>query len=211
MAALEAGRMSVTGDERLRETAVEALARLIAGNDRFVRGTASFAIERIPQLADAAIAQQPYATVLACSDSPVSPEMLFDAYSGELFVVQLVGNLIPSGALATLKYAAHLRTPLFVVLGHQGCAAVRAALAASHDRAPDAPVARVLDQLLPGLPTIDRKRSPDTMLDAAIEANVRWSMHQLRESLGSRSHPDPSVNVIGGVHEVTSGRVRFLP
>ncbi|MGE5815376.1 MAG: carbonic anhydrase, partial [Acidobacteriota bacterium] len=112
-------------------TADEALARLMAGNDRFVRGEARFPTVQKEILADLARAQHPYATILGCSDSRVPPELIFDAGFGELFIVRVAGNVVSPEVMGTLQYAGmHLRTPLFVVLGHENCGAVAAALAA---------------------------------------------------------------------------------
>jgi carbonic anhydrase len=81
-------------------------------------------------LADLARGQQPYATILGCSDSRVPPELIFDAYFGELFIVRVAGNVVSAEVMGSLQYAgAHLHTRLFLVLGHEGCGAVKAALA----------------------------------------------------------------------------------
>src|SRR3954454_14953451 len=112
-------------------TADDALARLMAGNDRFVRGEARFPTVQKEVLADLALAQRPRATILGCSDSRVPPELIFDAGFGELFVIRIAGNLISPEVAGSLQYAAtELETPLFIVLGHEGCGAVEAALAA---------------------------------------------------------------------------------
>src|SRR5215813_1382462 len=112
-------------------TADEALARLVAGNERFVRGEARFPTVQKEVLAALAKGQHPYATIVGCSDSRVPPELIFDAGFGDLFIVRVAGNVISPEVMGTLQYAAvHLGTPLFVVLGHQGCGAVQAALAA---------------------------------------------------------------------------------
>src|SRR3982751_3088515 len=112
-------------------TADEALARLVAGNERFVRGEARFPTVQKEILADLAKGQHPYATILGCSDSRAPPELVFDAGFGELFIGRVAGNVISAGIMGTLQSAGlHLHTPLFVVLGHDGCGAVEAALAA---------------------------------------------------------------------------------
>src|SRR5512134_4123305 len=112
-------------------TADEALARLQAGNQRFVAGTARFPTVQKDVLAALAKGQHPYATILGCSDSRVPPELVFDAGFGELFIVRLAGNVLSPEVAGTLQYAGfHLKTPLFVVLGHEGCGAVQAALQA---------------------------------------------------------------------------------
>src|SRR3954463_14780125 len=96
-------------------SAEEALARLVDGNERFVRGEARFPTVQKEILADLAKGQNPYATIVGCSDSRVPPELIFDAGFGELFIVRVAGNVISPGVLGTLQYAAvHLGTPLFV-------------------------------------------------------------------------------------------------
>src|SRR5690349_17285300 len=110
-------------------TAREALAKLVAGNQRFVSGKARFPAIRRDILKKLAKGQRPYATVLGCSDSRVPVELLFDAGFGELFVVRVAGNVISPEVMGSLQFAGVvLRTPLFVVLGHEGCGAVQAAL-----------------------------------------------------------------------------------
>ena len=112
-----------------RLTAGEALARLKEGNARFVRGEARFPTVQKDVLAALAKGQRPYVTILGCSDSRVPPELVFDAGFGQLFVVRLAGNVLSPEVAGTLQYAGvHLKTPLFVVLGHEGCGAVQAAL-----------------------------------------------------------------------------------
>jgi carbonic anhydrase len=195
-------------------TADEGLARLIAGNERFVRGEARFPTVQKEILAELATGQHPYATIIGCSDSRVPPELVFDAGFGELFIVRVAGNIISPEIMGTLQYAAvHLHTPLFVVLGHEGCGAVEAAVvtkwhgAREHDR-----IARLLDHILPGLPEPDPALSPDQQLDAAVEANVRWSMRQLFETPEGRARLAEGVlKLVGAIYELKTGRVRFLP
>src|SRR6187431_791627 len=97
-------------------TADQALARLIEGNERFIAGGARFPTVQKDVLAELAKGQQPYATILGCSDSRVPPELVFDSGFGELFIVRVAGNVISPEVLGSLQYAAlYLRTPLFVV------------------------------------------------------------------------------------------------
>jgi carbonic anhydrase len=161
-------------------SADEALARLIAGNERFVQGRARFPTVQKEVLAELARGQHPYATILGCSDSRVPPELLFDAGFGELFIIRLAGNVVSPEVTGTLQYAGvHLRTPLFIVLGHEGCGAVSAALAAKREgRRERERIARLLETILPGLDRIDPDAPREAQLAAAVEANVRWSMHR---------------------------------
>lgn len=194
-------------------TAEEALARLVAGNDRFVRGEARFPTVQKEVLAELAKGQRPYATIIGCSDSRVPPELVFDAGFGELFIVRIAGNVVSPEIMGTLQYAAvHLHTPLFVVLGHQRCGAVQAALAGSVRNARHARIALLLDNMLPGLRDLNGTLAPSDLLDAAVEANVRWSMHQLLDTPeGKARMAEGIVKLVGAVYELETGRVRFLP
>jgi carbonic anhydrase len=191
----------------------EALARLTAGNDRFVRGEARFPTIQKEILAQLAKAQRPYATILGCSDSRVPPELIFDAGFGELFIVRVAGNVIAPEVLGTLQYAGvHLRTPLFVVLGHDGCGAVGAALAAKRNGAEEpARIALLLDHILPGLRDLPNGLAAEEEMREAVEANVRWSMRQILETPEGKSRTaEGTMKLVGAVYELTNGRVRFL-
>ena len=194
-------------------TCDEALARLVAGNERFVRGEARFPTVQKEILAALAKAQRPYATVLGCSDSRVPPELIFDAGFGELFIVRVAGNVISPEVMGTLQYAGvHLRTPLFVVLGHENCGAINAALAARRGAQEPARIAVLLDSILQGLRDLPPDLIPDAEMRAAVEANVRWSMHQILETPEAKTRLlEGAMKLVGGVFEFESGRVRFLP
>src|SRR5262245_21935678 len=123
-----------SSDDYSGPTADEALARLVAGNERFLRGEARCAAPLRETLADLAKGQRPFATILGCSDSRVPPEWVFDAGLCELFVIRVAGNVFSPEVAGSLQYAgAHLQTPLFAVLGHEGCGAVHAALATKYE------------------------------------------------------------------------------
>lgn len=194
-------------------TADEALARLVAGNQRFVAGHARFPTVQKEVLADLAKGQHPYATILGCSDSRVPPELIFDAGFGELFIIRVAGNVISPEVMGTLQYAGvHLRTPLFVVLGHEGCGAVAAALA-TIDGAAQEPerIALLLDTIVPGVRDLPAGLPPHERARAAVEANVRWSMHQLLETAEAQVRArEGLVKLVGAVYELETGHVRFL-
>jgi len=193
-------------------TADEVLARLIEGNERFVRGEARFPTVQKEQLAAMAKAQQPYATILGCSDSRVPPELIFDAGFGELFVIRVAGNVISPEVMGSLQYAAvHLATPLFFVLGHENCGAINAALAAKHGAQEPSRIAVLLDNILPGLRDLPPELITDAETHAAVEANVRWSMHQLLETPEAKARLDEGrTKLVGGVYELASGKVQML-
>ena len=195
-------------------TADEALARLKAGNERFVRGEARFPTVQKEVLADLARGQRPYATIVGCSDSRVPPELVFDASFGELFIVRVAGNVISAEVIGTLQYAGvHLRTPLFIVLGHEGCGAVQAALKTKLEGTRERErIALLLDSIIPGLNEVDAALSPEAQMAAAVEANVRWSMRQLLETPEAKARQaEGDMKLVGAVYELQTGRVRFLP
>jgi carbonic anhydrase len=194
-------------------TADEALMRLKDGNARFVRGEARFPTVQKEVLAELARGQQPYATILGCSDSRVPPELVFDAGFGELFVVRVAGNVLGPSILGTLQYAgAHLKTPLFVVLGHEGCGAVKAAIASKLEGAVHGSRIEVLlENILPALDDLDPNQAPEPQLHSAVEANVRYTVAQLLatpEATARRG--EGGLMLVGAVYELETGRVRFL-
>jgi carbonic anhydrase len=189
-------------------TAKEALAKLVAGNERFVGGKARFPAIRKDVLKNLAKeGQRPYATILGCSDSRVPVELLFDAGFGELFVIRVAGNVISPEVMGSMQYAGTvLRTPLFVVLGHEGCGAVQAALAAKlKGTRQGRHIEALLANILPGL-----NGAAANSLAAAVEANVRWSMHQVLETPEGKAGAARGVKLVGAIYELETGRVRFL-
>jgi carbonic anhydrase len=192
-------------------TAKEALARLVSGNQRFIGGKARFPAIRKEVLKNLAKGQRPYATILGCSDSRVPVELLFDAGFGELFVIRVAGNVISPEVMGSMQYAGVvLRTPLFVVLGHEGCGAVQAALAAKlKGTRQGRHIEALLANILPGIRDIGAA-SPNP-LASAVEANVRWSMRQVLETPEGKAGAARGVKLVGAIYELETGRVRFLP
>jgi carbonic anhydrase len=189
-----------------------ALERLVQGNERFVKGetTAHFAIPRLANLVEA---QHPFATILGCSDSRVPPEILFDQGLGDLFIVRVAGNVLGPETLGSMAYALeHLRTPLFVVLGHENCGAVRAALETKvHGAKHHARLAPLLNEILPALEGIDSTQSVESQMRYAVEANVRLEWRQLAATPAGRAALDEGrIQLVGAIYELETGKVRFL-
>jgi carbonic anhydrase len=166
----------------------------------------------IPPTTDAK-GQQPYATVLGCSDSRVPPELVFDAGFGELFVIRIAGNVLGPSIAGTLQYAgAHLHTPLFVVMGHEGCGAVQAAIAEKfHGARHRSRIALLLKNIDPVLDKLDPKMPPAALLSAAVEANVRRTVREVLESPEGKARArQGDGKMVGAVYDLATGRVRFL-
>ena len=194
-------------------SADEALLRLKAGNERFVAGQARFPTVQKEILSELAKGQHPYATILSCSDSRVPPELIFDASFGELFIIRVAGNVMSPEVAASLQYAGHhLQTPLFVVLGHTKCGAIAAAVDTKlHGTRQHSRIQLLVDSILPGLADLDPRPTLNTMLEQAVEANVRWSMRQILESPEGRERQvEGRLRLAGAVYEIETGRVRFL-
>ena len=194
-------------------TWIQALQCLQAGNDRFVSGHARFPTVQKEVLAELAKRQEPFATILGCSDSRVPPELVFDAGFGELFVVRVAGNVLGPSILGTLQYAAtHLHTPLFVVMGHEGCGAVKAGIAAKfHGATHKSRIDVLLENILPALDELDQTQQPDALLRSAVEANVRYTVRQLLNTDEAKARlASGDMKLVGAVYDLESGRVRFL-
>jgi carbonic anhydrase len=205
----------VSGSDRGPQptNADEALARLKSGNERFLRGEARFPTVQKDVLAELARGQQPYATILGCSDSRVPPELVFDAGFGELFIIRVAGNVLGPSILGTLQYAAtHLRTPLFVVMGHEGCGAVEAAVAWKfRGERQRSRIETLLENILPALDGLDQLLPPEALLRAAVEANVRWTIESILDSPEAKARAaEGAMKLVGAVFEIGTGRVRFL-
>lgn len=200
-------------DEGVVVSADAALMRLAQGNLRFIRAELRYTRAPDEVLVELAKEQRPFATILGCSDSRVPPELLFDTGFGELFVIRVAGNILSPEVMGSIQYAGrHLQTQLFLVLGHQGCGAVQAALAAKFlgARAPSR-IQRLLEDILPGLEQIDAELPPELLLERAVEANVRWSIKQLLDTPEGRARTiEGRMKVVGAVCEIATGRVRML-
>jgi carbonic anhydrase len=192
--------------------AQQALARLREGNQRFVEGNVRHRHEsrtwRHALVAD----QHPFAVVLGCSDSRVPVELVFDQGFGDLFVIRVAGNVISTDVLGSIGYAvAHLHVRLLVVMGHEGCGAVTAALQARDAGNEPADVAALLRMIGPGLRGLDPNLAGAARLSAAVEANVGWSVRQLAAIPAGQWHVESGQLVLAGaVYDLETGRVRYL-
>jgi len=194
-------------------TSDEALQRLKDGNARFVAGAARFPTVQKEILAELARGQKPYATILSCSDSRVPPELVFDAGFGELFIIRVAGNVMSAEVAGSLQYAGrHLRTPLFIVLGHTHCGAVAAAIDTKiRGTRQLSRIQLLIDGILPGLPEFTENQTPAALLAQGVEANVRWSMRQILDTPeGRERQAEGRVKLIGAVYDIETGHVRFL-
>jgi len=194
-------------------TAGEALQRLKEGNARFVSGASARRVVERDWLADLSEGQHPFATILGCSDSRVPPEIVFDQGLGDLFIVRVAGNVVGTEILGSLGYALeHLRTSLFVVLGHERCGAVQAALQTKfHGLKEQRKIGELVDEIVPALEGIDPAEPAEQQWKRAVEANVRWAVRQLAATpVGRGAVTEGRIQLVGAVYELATGRVRLL-
>jgi len=187
----------------------EALALLLEGNQRFASGHLRHDHQSQARRARLSDAQDPFGIVLGCADSRVPPEIVFDVGLGDLFVIRVAGNVVAEDEAGSIEYSiAHLGTPLVLVLGHEGCGAVTAALKA-HDEEPEE-LQDLLELIAPAVAGIDPDLPQAERVHIGVEANVRQSVAQLRAIQQRLDEPEPHSLVVGAVYELETGRIRLL-
>ena len=189
-------------EEKIMISANEAINRLKEGNKRYLtEKTGSGDISPAVRLRTFQNGQQPYAIVIACSDSRVIPESIFCAGIGELFTIRLAGNVIDDHQLGSIEYAVeHLGTNLVVVLGHTGCGAVDAAI--HHE--PSGFIKYITDEIRLAI-------GEETDPYRASCLNVEHSVKQISHALDIdhlRHGKDPAV--IGAMYHIDDGHVEFF-
>ena len=195
------------------KSADEALALLKEGNLRFVAGELRFPHTGKEWLKGLVKGQAPFATVLGCSDSRVPPELLFDQGFGDLFVIRVAGNVVDTDVEGSIEYSVdHCGTKLVVVMGHEGCGAVTAALKASEDIAKEPNEIQSLVKRVKTInPEVRKGRTFETSLALSVEENVRASVRSLRAVPDiARGIQQAGVMVVGCVYDIGSGKVQFL-
>ncbi|WP_435857548.1 carbonic anhydrase [Streptomyces olindensis] len=185
----------------------EALAELAAGNRRW-RAYRERHPHETPEIRRAlTTAQHPFAVVLGCIDSRVPPELVFDQGLGDLMTVRTAGEVLDEAVLGSVAYGVlELGIPLVVVLGHQSCGAVRAAVEAeeSGGRLP-AHIQYLADQISPA---IDHGKEGDARIDATVDANVRLVRSRLAAEPDLAAKVDTGrLAIVGARYELTSQAV----
>jgi carbonic anhydrase len=186
---------SLSADEMQPRPENKSLQRLMDGNKRFIK-SASKSLEgyHVDRLATVE-RQKPFAIILACSDSRVAPEIIFDQGIGDLFVIRVAGNILSETQWESVKFAVEvLDVDTILVLGHEACGAVQAVLDKS---ALNVPI--IVEQVAKGI-------GDQTDLAKATKANVRYVASNLKERLKNNN-----VTIAGGFYEILSGKVELLP
>lgn len=200
-------------------TGREALRRLRAGNERFVANVRSAeSISNAARRAELAVAQEPFAIVLGCSDSRVPVEIIFDQGLGDLFVIRVAGNIVAPSLIGSVEFAAsQFGTRLVVVLGHSQCGAIIATLdelrRPSANQSPN--LKSIVDRIRPGVEGLlagPHRNDQAGLVGRAVQANILASVQQLRhgsaiiESLVAKD----GLVIVGANYSLDTGVVEFL-
>lgn len=185
-------------------------ADLMEGNRRFQSGNLAprELVRRRGELADG---QHPQVIVLACSDSRVSPSLVFDKNLGDLFVIRTAGNLADPVALGSIEYAAeYLDSRLLVIMGHEKCGAV--ATAASGGKAPSKNLESIVTKVQPALEIVRGKADGEQLLRLAEQANVHQSAKDLLHNspLLQRKVGTGKITLIKALYRLSTGEVTRL-
>jgi carbonic anhydrase len=192
--------------QEAKPTPAVALERLKEGNARFVADKPSKRDVTAKKREELAKGQHPFAIILTCADSRVAPELLFDTGLGELFVLRVAGNIADPAVVGSIEYAVeHLHAPLIVVLGHESCGAVDAAISG---KALPGDLGWLVKQVKLGKLPADK--------DAKLPAGVRNNVLAAAADVEARSkviHEEvhaKKVAIVSGVYSLKTGKVEWL-
>lgn len=183
----------------------EALAKLREGNSRFAHGRMKG--KEVQKRREELIGgQHPFATIVSCSDSRVVPEYIFDADMGEIFIVRTAGNVVDRVCLGTIEYGCeHLHTPLLVVMGHEGCGAVKATCECKGE-CEEGSIKHIVEEVK------GAAASKGYGVDATIVENVHCVIRKIREKsvIVTRLEKEGKLKIVGAQYFLKSGQVKFL-
>jgi carbonic anhydrase len=196
--------------ERNSITSEQALQKLTEGNARFISGNVTHPSQSKERLQELVSGQHPFAVVVGCSDSRIPPEIIFDQGLGDIFVVRTAGKVLDNAVLGSIEYAVgHLGVPLVVVLGHDNCGAVKAAIEGGT-------VPGHLDSLVKFIqPAVDeaKKNGNDReLMNNSIDNNIDNVVDELNSSLPILSEKVEmgELRIAGARYQLDTGAVKFF-
>jgi len=189
-------------------TADSVLVELKTGNLHHVRHQYQHPHETVARQRELVQEQHPHAEILSCADSRVPPEIIFDQGLGDLFVVRVAGNVATDAEIGSLEYGAeHLHIPLLVVLGHESCGAVTAAVQGGEAKGHIATLLNLIK------PAVDKSRAiAGDPVANSVRINVQMVVQQLRSSTPILSElvAEGKLRILGGVYSLETGEVTWL-
>jgi carbonic anhydrase len=188
-------------------SARDSLKLLLEGNQRFVDGKLEHPNQTVARRTEVAKGQHPFAALLACSDSRTAPEIVFDRGLGDIFVVRVAGNVADQVVIESLDYSVkHLGVRLVMILGHNRCGAVIAAVA-GHEEEGD--VGPMLTELHPAVEA--SKGMPGDPVENAVRENVKLVMQKIATSEElSAMVKSGELKIAGGIYNLDTGKIEML-
>lgn len=183
----------------------DALDRLKEGNARGTSGDYNHPNTSNDHQATLTSGQAPFAIILSCADSRVVPEYAFDQGMGDIFVIRVAGNVANASSMASIEYAvAHLGTKLIVVLGHESCGAVTAAIAGG-DNGPN--LNHLLDHIQPAV-----QQAGSNDVNTVVKKNAELTGQALidNSSIIANAVQNDGVKIVPAYYNLGDGKVDFL-
>ncbi len=202
---------AVYAEEKNEITGEQAMQKLLEGNARFVSGNATHNDQNVVERRSELISgQHPFAVVVGCSDSRVPPEAVFDQGLGDIFVIRTAGQVLDNASLASIEYAVeHLGVPLVVVLGHDSCGAVTAAVNGGE-------VPGHLNSLVEFIqPAVDEAKEmgdENELLNNSIDNNIMNIVKDLEtsEPILSETVQEGELMIVGARYHLDTGEVSLV-
>jgi len=193
-------------------TSEEALRLLLEGQQRYLSGQSLHQHQETGWRATLAYSQHPFGLILGCADSRVPPEILFDQGLGDLFVIRTAGHVLDNAVFGTVEYGLEeLNIPLVMVMGHERCGAVQAAVK-SMDTGSVIPghLGELVAAITPAVEQV--KDQPGNIVDNAVRAHVRLVMRQLQVEvpLLAQRIRDDRATIVGARHDLDTGEIELL-
>ncbi|MEH2423786.1 MAG: carbonic anhydrase [Nostoc sp.] len=201
----QAAEIPSTSPESINPDA--ALQKLMEGNQRFVQHQPQYPDQSALRLQEVAQAQHPFATILSCADSRVPAEIVFDQGIGDIFDVRIAGNIATSEAIGSIEYAVVLLgSPLLMVMGHERCGAVTAAV---QNQSLLGDIGTFVKAIKPAVEKV-KDQSGDAVENAVV-ANVQYQLQRLKRSqLLTKQVESGKLKIVGGRYDLDTGRVNII-
>ena len=202
---------SIVNAQDQHSQSINPLQKLIDGNKRFINGKSIHPDESMSRVQEIKSAQHPFAIIVSCSDSRVSPEIVFDQGLGDIFSIRTAGNVIGDLELGSIEYAVeHLHCNLIVVLGHENCGAIKAFLDDNGEKHNDH-IGKILEYLSEEIEEQEAGVKVNHSVPLAVQANVKHGVTLLEHSkpILEESVEHKQLKIVGALYDLSTGKVTF--
>jgi carbonic anhydrase len=189
-------------------SADEALKRLLDGNQRFMQQMSKNPDRSIMRIHEVSQAQHPFAAFLSCADSRVPPEVVFDEGIGDVFDIRIPGNIVTTETLGSLEYATEvLGVQLIIVLGHERCGAVMAAVEGEELPGHIRSFVKAIEPVL-----VSARNKQGDLLDNAVVANINYQIERIKQDSGliNQKLSSGNLKIVGGRYDLDTGEVKLI-